>query len=503
MIQKRQLLINAAMSVTQTIVVGVMLFVLYRYLLKMIGVKQLGIWSLVVATTSISQIANFGLSGSVVKFAARYIAHGEDEKVSGVIQTGVISIAVFIGIVLVVAYPVAKQALNLVIPPESVATAYVILPFAFFAFWLLMVTGSIQAGLEGYQRNDLKSLVLVSGSLINLILCFVFAPSYGLMGVAYARVIENLSDFVFSWILLKRQLSLLPLIPYRWNKTLFREILGYGINVQLMTGITMLYDPITKAFLSRFGGLAMVGYYEMAGKMVWQIRGLIVSANQVLVPAIANLQEWIPEKIRDVYLISYRLLFYLSVPVFSAVVVCTPIISELWIGHYEHDFILFAMLLSAGWLINTLSAPAYFANMGIGDLRWNTISHFAIAILNAGLGYVLGLSFAGSGVVVSWIISLAIGSSLISVPYHKKNGISLRELFPRESRTIVISCLSGMLLLPVIYGKLRYSLNTIPSNIIIICMFSVIIIFPLWAHPMRKKLSAWICHELFSIRGVK
>ncbi len=65
--QKRQILINALMSIVQIIIISVVLFILYKFLLKTIGVEQLGIWSLVLATTSVSQIANFGLSGSVFR----------------------------------------------------------------------------------------------------------------------------------------------------------------------------------------------------------------------------------------------------------------------------------------------------------------------------------------------------------------------------------------------------------------------------------------------------
>ncbi len=500
--QKRQLFINAVISLVQTVITGVVLFILYRYLLKVLGVQQLGIWSLVVATTSVSQLASFGLSGSVVKFVAKYIARGEEEKVSGVIQTGMISIAVFTGAVLIAGYPIAKKFLYLVIPHEYLSKAFSILPPTFLAFWFLMVTSTIQSSLDGYQRNDLKSYVLMIGSLIHLSLCFLLAPTYGLLGVAYARVTENFSVALCSWLLLKKRLSLLPLIPYKWNGNLFKEIISYGINVQMMTGITMVYDPITKAFLSKFGNLSMVGYYEMASKMIWQFRGLIVSANQVLVPAIANLNERIPEKIREIYLTSYQLLFYLSLPLFSLIIVCTPIISELWIGHYENIFVLFTILLSIGWFINTLNAPSYFANLGIGELRWNVTSHFAIALLNAGLGVLLGILYDGVGVVIAWIISLAMGSSIISVSYHIRHRISLLELLPKASRTIILACLIGIFVSFLIYTKLNNGSNNITLNIIVLLSFLVIIVFMLWHHPMRKRLAGWVTNELLNVEKV-
>ena len=68
--EKKRVLVNSVMTVLQTVVSGLTLFFLYRFLLSVIGVEQLGIWSLILATASVSQIVIFGLSGSIVKCVA-------------------------------------------------------------------------------------------------------------------------------------------------------------------------------------------------------------------------------------------------------------------------------------------------------------------------------------------------------------------------------------------------------------------------------------------------
>ncbi|MCX5701467.1 MAG: oligosaccharide flippase family protein [Candidatus Omnitrophica bacterium] len=496
--QRRQVLINAVMSVVQTVVISGVLFILYRFFLKTIGVEQLGIWSLVLATTSITQIANLGLSGSVVKFVAKYVARGEEENVCSVIQTAAISVSVFIGIILLFGYPVMKWILKNIIPLESIRLAIEILPFAIFSLWITMIVGVFHSGFDGYQRIYIRNLLLMSGAIFYLVLCFIFVPLYGLIGLAYAQIIQNVIILFSTWILLKRYLPMLPFIPYKWDKNLFREMISYGINFQMISVTVMFYDPITKALLSKFGGLSMVGYYEMANKMIIQLRALIVSANQVLVPAIADLKEKIPEKIQSVYLTSYQLLFYLAVPLYSLIIVSIPIISKLWIGRYESVFVDFGTLLTIGWFLNVLNAPAYFANLGIGELRWNVISHVTIGVLNAGLGFLLGVYFGGTGVVVAWVVALALGSSLIYLSYHIRNKIPLIELLPKASRATTIACLLGILFSILIQYKFNHIFNTIVLNSLIIFIFSTIIFFPFWLHPMRKRLMGWITHELLN-----
>jgi len=290
----------------------------------------------------------------------------------------------------------------------------------------------------------------------------------------------------------------MSILHAKWDKNIFKEMIRYGINFQLISLTTMFYDPVTKAFLSKFGGLPMVGYYEMASKMVQQFRALIVSANRVLVPAIADLQEKIPEKIESIYLASYQLLFYLALFLFSLIILCIPIISELWIGHYERVFVVFGMLLAAGWFFNILSTPAYFTYLGTGELRWNVISHVTTGLLNAGLGFLFGLFYGGIGVVVAWTVSLVLGSSIVNVSYHIVYRIPLNELVPKASKALIITCLIGILSGLFVQQKLDHSVSTITLNSLIVFFFSIIVFVPFWLHPMRKRLLGWISNELLS-----
>lgn len=242
----------------------------------------------------------------------------------------------------------------------------------------------------------------------------------------------------------------------------------------------------------------MVGYYEMANKMIIHLRAFIVSANRVLFPVIADLKERAPGKIQSIYLSSYQLFFYLALPLYSLIIVSMPIISELWIGHYERIFVLFGALLAIGWFLNTLNMPAYFTNLGIGELRWNLVSHIVIASLNVSLGFLLGFFYGGLGVVFAWIISLALGSSIIYLSYHIKHKISLIELVPKASRIIIIICLIGIFSSFIIHHNFFGYFNTIALNGIIILLFSIIVFPFIWSHPMRKRLIGWVNNELLN-----
>ena len=57
MFVKRRVLRNAAMATAQSVIVGLALFILFRFLLERIGIEKVGIWSLVLAATNVTRIS--------------------------------------------------------------------------------------------------------------------------------------------------------------------------------------------------------------------------------------------------------------------------------------------------------------------------------------------------------------------------------------------------------------------------------------------------------------
>jgi O-antigen/teichoic acid export membrane protein len=490
--KERQVIKNAGFSVAQVVFTAMILFVLYRYVLKTLGVEKLGIWSVVLATTSASRIGEIGLSGSVVKFVAKYTALADIEAVSRVIQTVTISIACLLGVLLLMIYPLLKWGLEHIMPVQAYREGLSLLPFAMFSLWITAIAGVFMSGLEGCQRYGRRSIIMIGSSAFYLFLVMKMVPVYGLKGMAYGQIIQAIGVLTISWTLLRWELKFLPLFPFQWHPALFRKIIGYSLNFQICTIAGMFYEPTTKVLLSKFGGLAMTGFFEMANRMVVQFRTLLVSANQVLVPVIAGLFETSPNRIQKVYEDSYCLFMYLALPYYTAIIVVTPFISEIWLGYYESTFVLFSILLTIGWLFNSLSAPAYFANLGTGKLRWNTLGHISIFILNVISGVLMGLFNGGFGVVVAWVLSLSVGSAIITISYYVENKIPFATLLPKENRKLILTSAIGVTVSMMIYYLIIDILDFPAAGILSFAAFSCIVIFPVWNHPMRHRILKWL-----------
>ncbi len=484
---------NAVMAVVQVVVSGSILFILYRHLLNTIGPEEVGIWSIILATISASRISELGLTASAVKFVAQYLARGETGKACDVITTTAVTIGGVLAVVLTSSYPVIIWLLPEFIPASHLHAAAGILPCALFSVWSGAVAGVYLSGLEGCQRVDLRVWVSMLSQILFFVGAWLLVVRHGLMGLAWAQIGQSAAMLAGGRLFLGRVLP-----EYRksrfWKYQIFREMLHYGANFQITSIFAMLVEPVTKALMAKFGGLSQAAYYEMSSRMVLQFRSLLVAANRVVVPRIADLHEKRPEAVREKYLESYRVILFLSLPLYTVIVVSAPLIGRFWIGHYESSFVVYSTLIAGANLVNTLIGPAYFVYLGTGVLRWNIIAHMVICVFNGVFGYALGSVWGGNGVVWGTAIAVSVGSSLVAYGYHRDQRIPFGELLPRESRKLSVACCIVLLLGLVFFYQDRYP-ATMMTRSGLCLLLSMAVIPALWAHPVRIMLLSRIFSE--------
>lgn len=415
---------NIAAPIAQVLISGVVLFVLYRFLYDELGVAQIGVWSLVMAASSVSRIGELGLSAGVVRFVAQALGQQDAARAADVIQTTTITLGLGVGLLLLAGLPFIGYALPMLLPTASVPVALQILPMALVSIWLMVLTSVFSGALDGCLRMDLRSALTAVSHLLYLGLAVVLVPKFGLKGIAWAQLIQYVALMLGMWLLLCRQIKCLPLIPYRWRLQYLKEMFGYGVRFQVITIMSMLFDPMVKVMMSKFGGVETLGFYEMANRLVLQCRGLIIEASRVLVPTIAALQNCNTDQIRRIFTTAYSLNFYVSVLFYSLLGVSMSVISILWLGHLQKAFVLFALLLSLGWFGNTIIGPSYFSNLGSGRLRENMISHILTSVISGLSGLVLGIRFGGAGVAAGVTLGLLGGGIFLLITHMRQMGLN-------------------------------------------------------------------------------
>jgi len=425
--EQRRLLPNAAYAVLQVIVNSSLLFLLYGYLLRELGTEAMGVWTLLMAATSLANISNLGITGGLVRFVSKYLAEGEVANAAAVIETAILTLAAVIGFVGLCIWVPINWGLVWIIPPNWIGEAREILPYSVLALWLSAIGGAVHSALEGCHRSDLRSISTMLSQPFLLVGALMLTPSLGLKGLAFAQIGQYILWIGTGWFLLKRQVLVLPMVPHRWSKSFFSEMWRYGVSFQAVSVMLILSEPLAKGLLSYYTNLSSVAYFEMANRLILQARSVLTSANQVIVPYYAKLQTVDSTSISHLYLRNLELVALAGSVMFSAIITVGPLVSRVWVGHLEAQFLLFLGMLCIGWFVNTLATPAYFANLGIAHLGPNLLGHFVIMLGMALVAVLVGPWLSPYGSAMAWPAGLILGTFVIDGGFLKHVRLSRRR----------------------------------------------------------------------------
>ena len=491
---------NAISAIIQVIIVGIVYLILYKFVLSQIGVKLFGVWSLIIATTSVASLANFGISSSIVKFVSTYNTRKRTDLITKLIFTSLIFIMTTYTLISLIIYFSGTRLLPFFIEEDFIDIAITILPFSLISLILNATSGVFNSAIDGIQKNYIKSFIITFSSIVLLFLSILLTPKFGILGLVYAQIFQSIFVLI-STVFFFKKLSKIPLnLRWNWDSTIFKEIFNYGIKVQAASILEMTFEPITKFLLSKFGGLTMVGYYEMASRLVVQLRSLIVSANQVMIPVIAESKENNPSNIKLIYKKLFSIVLYLNILLITFIIVLAPIISLIWIGHYESIFVYVVILSSMSMFFNISSTPAYFSYMGEGKLNWIVMSILIGFLINILLGYLLGLNFGGYGVIISFNISLVLQAILLLRAFHKSKKIKILALISHYDLKLIVSSIIFMIFSNYMFHAIfNYKSTSMQILLYILCL-SLFVFYVVKNHTFQI-LRTIILKLISGIRG--
>jgi O-antigen/teichoic acid export membrane protein len=435
----KRITINASSAVIQVVFTALLYFFLYKYLLEKLGAEQLGVWSLILSFSSIANLANFGMTSGLVKFVAEYLAENKEQKNGELVLTSFISSSVLFFVMGIIVFFMAKYFLHWVIDEKFLTIAFQILPFSLASLCLNAVSGNFTSVLEGFQKNYLRNFLYIFSSIVMLVFTLILTPIYQLKGVAMAQVAQALVVFLGALVLMFYTSAYNRFSYWKWSTTSFKELFNYGYKFQIVSICQLSYEPMTKILLSKFGGLALLGHYEMATRLVNQVRALLVNANQVIIPVVAETAKIkTKENLQGLYRKMNKILVLFALPVFSLLLVSTPLISLVWIGSFNIDFVFSMVVLTFFTLINVLSCPAYFSCLAEGNLTILVYAHFGMALLNLAVGCLFGIFLSGYGVILAWGGALLMGSIILIYNYGKKISVNYCDIFSKDEKSLFL-----------------------------------------------------------------
>lgn len=475
-LSSKKLTINALSAVLQVVFTALLYFFLYKYLISTIGVEQLGVWSLILSFSSIANLANLGMTSGLVKFVAEYILEDDKSKLGKLIFTSIVSMGILFGVLSLIIFSGAQFFLGYVIEKNFLSVALEILPYSLASLSINAIGGVFTSVLEGHQKNYIRNFIYIASGVIMFVGTVLLTPVYHLEGVAMAQLLQSVFIFVSALLFVIKINPDNKIKYWKWSTKSFKELFNYGYKFQLVSISQLLYEPATKLLLSKFGGLVLLGHYEMATKAVNQFRALLTNANQVVVPVVAEKSKLGGSSfLSEFYIKMNRILLLFNLPLSTILIVATPFISLLWLGSFNYDFIFSMLALTVSSFVNIMCGPAYFSSMGEGKLNVLVIVHLGIAIVNIILGMILGYYAGGYGIIIAWAIAISLGSVAVILNYNRTLKIGLSDVFKKDEIRLMI--LSVVI---VAANVLSYQLISPENNIVkmILGSLSILLYLP-------------------------
>jgi hypothetical protein len=159
----------------------------------------------------------------------------------------------------------------------------------------------------------------------------------------------------------------------------------------------------------------MVAHYDLATRLVMQIRGLVVAGATPLTPAFARFKNpadpgfgALLEKATRVSALAAVVTAFLSLA-------GAPLMSLVILGKMDSDLLRMSTALTLGWSINLLCLGSYMAAQGIGLLRWKFISHTVLALCVLIGVFALVPAFGADGLLAAAVAGLVLGAMVVLV----------------------------------------------------------------------------------------
>lgn len=471
------LFINTISIAFQVFTVSISYFIIYKLIINTFGEVMLGIWSLIVATSSIANITSLGFSNGILKFIANFSSKNDYNRIKSFIQTAYLSVSILFFFVTLIIYLLSIWFLEELVPRQFLADASSLMKWSLVCFWLNGVNSIFLSAIDGLQLIYLRNILIIISTIILVFLSY-FLKKYGIVGIAYAQVIQSILLIVGNIVLLAKRLKTITFLNFSWDKSSFFVMFNYGGKIQIIGILSVFGEPFIKFLFSAIGDFTGLATYEMASRLVSQVRNLIVQSNQSIVPYVAGKYSISRKEIKEIYYKNLNILGLLAIPIIFNLIYFSPYISTVFLGKSTQFFNYTVLFLCLGWLVNIFSTPSYFIYLGLGSINNILKTHALQTVINV-IGGIIFVYYIGSGgIILAIFMALTISSIFNIFSFIKYYRLKFRILnYLSEVSSVSILIIIQLCLVRVCYSYLNINFYVSMMMGVLLVILSYIIFF--------------------------
>ncbi len=416
---RRNAVRGVAWGGVESVASAVVGFMLTPLVVARFGIEGLGLWGASWSLAHAAGLFELAISGSYARFTARAIARGDAEDLNATAAAG-------IGFHLVVTSLFAVVAA--IAGPSVVATISrdghfkEVAPTVFgcvMATVLMRLALSVFRGVvAGAQRIDVLGRIGAGVAVLEGLGAAVIVLSGGdLRGMGYNSLAAALLASLLEGCAAYRLCPQLRLRPFRAPASAWREVLSFGLKVQMTRAAEILAKHVPRLALAAGPGLAVAGAYELGARVAAALNIAGALPLPVLAPLASRLEAR-SETHRLVPLLerSTRYVALIVVPCAVVVMVDAGGILRAWTGQPEPPGAgTTARLLAAATMLALLASPLRLVLRGMGHAGLEASSAMSASVLNLLFALALAVRFQAPGVACGSLIASVVAAAILVV----------------------------------------------------------------------------------------
>lgn len=372
-------------NVSYLVIQSLLFVVMTPLVLKALGPKLYGLWTILAAITGFASLGNFGIGAGVTKYVSEFsVGENAGADISGVVSFSFLFIlltGLLTGMLLFllrhwIAAKMARQAGEAM----PLASALVIIAFGITIVFLIQLPKSILFGLVHHKvvgAIDVAQSVTILGAAL-----IIGLNGGGIVALALSLVLINLA-FLLILSVVALQVTRSFVLHFTLNRGLARKMLRYSLFAWIAGLGSMLFSQADRVLVGIFLGPAAAGAYSICTGVAARLNSLASSATLVLVPFASSYQaQGKNPEVAKAYLHLLRLIGCLLAAIGIVLIFWSNHILSIWISpQFAHSYGRVFEILILAYALFSMIAPGYYISFGLGSPAMPALVNICGALL--------------------------------------------------------------------------------------------------------------------------
>lgn len=403
------------------------------WMINKVGVSDYGLYSLVSAFLSYFML-DFGLSGAITRFIAKYRAEGKEEKISNMLGITAKVYLIFDTIIFMTLFVLYFFLSNIFggLTPEEIERLKVLYciagTFSILSFLFMPVSGAMMA-YEYFVENKILDLVVRVGTVLLIVVALLFDGS--VYHIVFITGAVGFGTSVVRYLVFAKK-SRVKINWKYFEKGELIALFSFSVWILLVQLAQMFRLSLVPTILGIFSNTTEISVFSVGKNLEGMVYTIAAALNGLFLPVVSRMVHSGDRKgIMDLMIRVGRIQLFIIFFIFAGFFAFGERFIKLWVGSTFHpSYYVFLFLV----FVNVISLTLQIAmDMVYAE---NQVKHTATRVLLSSLvGIVLSIivapKYGAIGCAAATGVSLVLTQILYVDFYKRKMGLDMNLFFRR------------------------------------------------------------------------